>query len=78
MITTISIDEAQATFKDLVTGLAPGEEVEIVENHRTVAKLIGGRPTRPPRPEPGLGKGSVLYIAPNFDAPMEEFQEYTG
>jgi hypothetical protein len=29
-----------------------------------------------PRPLPGLGKGTVLYIAPDFDAPMKEFREY--
>ncbi|HEY2784665.1 MAG TPA: hypothetical protein VGJ05_06775 [Fimbriiglobus sp.] len=77
MSTIISLDEAQATFKELVTGLAPGQEVEIVENLRIVAKLIGGQPVRSPRPAPGLGKGSVLYIAPDFDEPMEEFKEYT-
>jgi len=24
----------------------------------------------------GYGKGSILYIAPDFDAPLEEFKDY--
>lgn len=30
------------------------------------------------RPAPGLGKGSILYIAPDFDETPDEFAEYTG
>ncbi|HEV3143951.1 MAG TPA: hypothetical protein VGZ47_08720 [Gemmataceae bacterium] len=29
------------------------------------------------RPAPGLGKGSILYMSPDFDEPLEEFKEYT-
>jgi hypothetical protein len=41
-----------------------------------VAKLIGERPTGGERPAPGLGKGSIVYMAPDFDEPLEEFKEY--
>lgn len=75
--TTITIEEAQAKLKDVIDKLAPGEEVFITDNERPVAKLVGASPCRPPRPAPGLGKGSILYIAPDFDEPMEEFKEYT-
>ena len=77
MSATISVEEAQSKLKDLIDKLAPGEEVILTENQRPVAKLVGERPARPPRPAPGLGKGSILYMAPDFDEPMEEFQEYT-
>ena len=30
----------------------------------------------PPRPGPGLFKGSILYMAPDFDAPLEDMREY--
>jgi antitoxin (DNA-binding transcriptional repressor) of toxin-antitoxin stability system len=76
MSTIISVEEAQTKLKELIDKLAPGEEVILTENQRPVAKLIGERHTRPLRPAPGLGKGSVLYMAPDFDEPMEEFQEY--
>ena len=74
---TITLDEAQANLKELVSKLVLGEEVVITENEQPVAKLIGERSSPKKRPEPGLGKGSILYMAPDFDEPMEEFLEYT-
>jgi hypothetical protein len=35
------------------------------------------QPAARQRPAPGLGKGSVLYVAPDFDETPEEFKEYT-
>lgn len=77
MATTMTVEEAQAKLKELINNLAPGEEIVITENQRTVAKLVGERTVRPPRPAPGLGKGSILYMAPDFDEPLDEFKEYT-
>jgi prevent-host-death family protein len=76
MSANITIEEAQARLKELIDKLAPGEEVIITDNQRPVAKLVGERSASPSRPAPGLGKGSVLYLAPDFDEPMEEFKEY--
>jgi prevent-host-death family protein len=72
----VTVDEAQAKLKELIGKLAPGEEIVITENQRPVAKLVGERPARPPRPAPGLGRGSILYMAPDFDEPLEEFKDY--
>ncbi|HTU23424.1 MAG TPA: type II toxin-antitoxin system prevent-host-death family antitoxin [Gemmataceae bacterium] len=68
MSAMISVEEGQAKLKELIDKLAPGEEVIITDNQRPVAKLVGERPARP---APGLGKGSILYMAPDFDEPME-------
>ena len=78
MPATISIDEAQAKLKDLIHRLAPGEEVVITENQQPVAKLVSEAPTptRPPRPGPGLCKGMITYMAPDFDAPLEDMKEH--
>lgn len=76
MSAMIPVEEAQATLKELIDKLAPGEEVILTQNQRPVAKLIGERSARLPRPAPGMGKGSILYMAPDFDEPMEEFREY--
>ena len=76
MSTTIALNEAQANLKQLIDKLGPGEEIVITENQQPVARLVGERPARPPRPAPGLGKGSILYMAPDFDEPLEEFKEY--
>jgi antitoxin (DNA-binding transcriptional repressor) of toxin-antitoxin stability system len=61
----------------LIDKLAPGEVIVITEDQQPVAKLIGERSDRPPRPAPGLGKGSILFMGPDFDEPLEEFKEYT-
>jgi prevent-host-death family protein len=73
MPTTITVEEAQARLKELIEKLAPGEEVVITENEQPVAKLVAAPPA-----ERKLGtlKGTVLYMAPDFDAPLEEFKEY--
>jgi prevent-host-death family protein len=79
MSTTITIDEAQVRLKELIHRLAPGEEVVITENHQPVAKLVSElpMPTKPPRPGSGLRKGVITYMAPDFDAPLEDMKEYT-
>jgi antitoxin (DNA-binding transcriptional repressor) of toxin-antitoxin stability system len=40
MSTTITIDEAQATLKNLIHRLAPGDEAIITENQQPVAKFV--------------------------------------
>jgi prevent-host-death family protein len=77
MSATITIEEAQAKLKEVIDKLAPGEELIITDNQQPVARLIANRSSGKPRPAPGLGKGSILYMAPDFDEPMDEFSEYT-
>lgn len=76
MPATMSVAEAQSRLKELIEKLAPGEEIVLIEGQRRVARLVGEHSARPPRPAPGLGKGSILYMAPDFDEPLEEFREY--
>ncbi len=72
----ITIEEAQANLKELVHQLAPGDEIIITENHQTVARLRSESEQPTKRPLPGLGKGSILYMAPDFDEPLDEMKEY--
>lgn len=75
-MTTITIEAAQARLPQLIEQLQPGEEITITQAGQPVAKLIGQpKLTRPPR-RPGTLRGTVLYMAPDFDAPLEEFKEY--
>jgi antitoxin (DNA-binding transcriptional repressor) of toxin-antitoxin stability system len=76
MAANITVEEAQSRLKELIEKLAPGEEIVITQHQQSVARLIGEGPARPTRPAPGLGKGSILYMAPDFDEPLEEFKEY--
>jgi len=70
------VEVAQARLKELIGKLAPGEEILITENQLPVARLVRERLARPLRPAPGLGKGSILFMVPDFDEPLEEFKEY--
>ena len=75
-MSTITLEDAQARLKDLIEQLHPGEEILITRDQKPVARLVGeGTQPRPPR-KLGTMKGSVLSMAPDFDAPLEEFREY--
>ena len=77
MATIISVEEAQIKLPELIRQLTPGEEVIITENQRPIARLVGEQAKRnPPRPGPGLCKGMIAYMAPDFDAPLEDMKEY--
>ncbi|HEY1859024.1 MAG TPA: hypothetical protein VGG61_01645 [Gemmataceae bacterium] len=38
-------------------------------------EVVGERLAPRQRPAPGLGKGSILYLAPDFEETPEEFKE---
>ena len=74
---TLTIQEAQAGLADLIHRLTPGDEVVITENNQPVAKLISTPANEAKKPrQPGTLRGTVLYMAPDFDAPLEDFREY--
>jgi antitoxin (DNA-binding transcriptional repressor) of toxin-antitoxin stability system len=73
---TLTVEEDQRTLKDLSEKLAPGAEIVLTDKQQPVAKLVGERFPRTARPLPGLGKGSIVYMAPEFDEPLDEFKEY--
>lgn len=77
-MTTVTLKEAQSALADLIHRLSPGEEVVITENDQPVARLVP-TPVIPKMAQRQLGtmKGTVLYMAPDFDAPLEDFKEYT-
>ncbi len=74
---TVTIEEAQDKLVDLIHTLQPDEEVVITENNRPVARLtpVPQPVQRTPR-LPGTLRGTVKYMAPDFDAPLEDFKEY--
>jgi antitoxin (DNA-binding transcriptional repressor) of toxin-antitoxin stability system len=76
MIQTIEVQEAQSHLKELIAGLGPGEQIVLTEDQRPVARLVSELRALGRRPAPGLGKGSITYIAPDFDETPEEFKEY--
>ena len=73
-MTKISIEEAQAKLQKLIHELPPGEKIIITEDNLAVARLISALPAAP-RKLGGL-HGTVTYVAPDFDAPLDDFAGY--
>ncbi|HEX4132825.1 MAG TPA: type II toxin-antitoxin system prevent-host-death family antitoxin [Pirellulales bacterium] len=74
-MTTISIQEAQAKLPELIHRMLPGDELLITENNQPIARLVPATAVRPQR-KLGTMRGTVLFTAPDFDAPLEDFKEY--
>jgi antitoxin (DNA-binding transcriptional repressor) of toxin-antitoxin stability system len=73
---TLTIEQVQTQLPQLIEKLQPGEEIIITRDDKAVARLVKEEKSeRPPR-KLGTLKGTVLYMAPDFDAPLEEFKEY--
>lgn len=77
---TISHEQAQSQFAQLLDQVAAGEEMVITRDGRPIARMIpeqGANGVRKPDRVPGSAKGIISRIAPDFDAPLEDFREYT-
>ena len=73
----MTIEDAQAQLLNIIHQLAPGDEVVITENDQPVARLTPAKPVPLKKPrQPGTLRGTVLYMAPDFNAPLDEFKEY--
>jgi prevent-host-death family protein len=72
---TVTIEEAQNKLTELIHRLMPGEEVVITENDQPVARLVAAAPPQRKPRQLGMLRGTVLYMAPDFDEPLDEFKE---
>ena len=72
MATIIGIDEAQAKLREIISKLAPEDEVVIVENNRPIARLL---PSGNPKPQFG-GCKAMLQIASDDDEHLTDFKDY--
>jgi len=74
----VTLEEAAAHLPRLVEQINEnGEDVVIMQGSKPVAKLVS-LPSLPERPRPQFGsaKGLILYMADDFDAPLDDFAEY--
>ena len=75
MSATITIEEAQAHLAELISRLAPGEELVITQAEQPVAKLIArSSPARQPR-LPGSAKGRLVINADDEEH-LRDLTEY--
>lgn len=75
---TITLEEAQSRLTQIIQSLPPGEEIVITRDDKPVATLRTATPKPRKQRQVGTLRGSVLYMAPDFDAIPEGFEEYVG
>jgi antitoxin (DNA-binding transcriptional repressor) of toxin-antitoxin stability system len=65
-------------LSELIEQLHPGEEIIITRDQKPGARLVGEtKPSAKPQRTLGTLRGTVLYMAPDFDAPLADFKEYS-
>jgi antitoxin (DNA-binding transcriptional repressor) of toxin-antitoxin stability system len=72
---TVTLEEAQARLPQLIAGLRPGEQLAITQEGQPVATLVRSPRTNWPC-KAGSAKDTPHWMARDFDAPLEDFQEY--
>ena len=70
----VNIHEAKTRLSELIAAAEAGEEVVIARANKPAVRLVAIRPPRKKR-EFGKYRGQV-WIAPDFDAPLEDFKDY--
>jgi antitoxin (DNA-binding transcriptional repressor) of toxin-antitoxin stability system len=73
---TVTVQEAQARLQDLIHQLTPGDELVITENNEAVARLARTGPKKQWPCKAGSARATTHWMAPDFDAPLEDFKEY--
>ena len=63
--------DAKARFSEIVQKAMLGETIIVTKENRPVVKIV---PIKPLKRAPGTGKG--IWMAPDFDAPVDDFAEY--
>ncbi len=73
----VTLEEAQAKLAQLIHELPTGSRIEVVDHGVTIATIIreGAPQAKEPRPA-GTAKDRILWIAPDFNAPLDDFAEY--
>jgi prevent-host-death family protein len=70
-----NIAEAKAHFSEIIQKALMGEEIIIAKGHKPLVKLV---PLSKPAGKriPGSASKQILYIADDFDAPLDDFKDY--
>lgn len=70
-----TVHEAKTNLSKLIRLALAGEEVIIARGHVPVVKLTPVVEEKPQR-RLGIAEGFVIYMAEDFDAELEDFDEY--
>lgn len=69
--------EAKTRFSELLNQVARGQRFFITKHGRRVAELAPLRKAVKRR-RAGFARGAFTYVAPDFDAPLDDFRDYGG
>jgi len=75
MSVTVTLEEAQAHLAEVISKLAPGQEIVITKNEQPVATLMGHRTSIHQPRQPGSAKGQLILLADDEEH-LEDFKEY--
>ena len=70
----VDITETQAQITQLLQSALSGEEIIITRDNQPILKLVQFSPT-PKRRKRSSAKGQI-WMAPDFDEPLEDFREF--
>jgi len=73
---TMPLEQAEGHLAEIIDNLLPGEGIVLTRDNKPVATIRATSPTPREPPRFGTLRGSILYIAPDFDAIPEGFEEY--
>lgn len=74
MIREVGAFEAKTHLSRLLDEVEKGGRLYITRHGKRVAELVPVAPQK--KAKRGCAKGKPFYMAPDFDAPLEEFKEY--
>jgi len=74
----VLLEDPTSQFARLVEQVSRGEEVIILRDSTPVAKIVPlpGEKLKEKKGGFGSGKDDILYMADDFDAPLEDFKDY--
>jgi prevent-host-death family protein len=67
--------EAKTRLSELLSEVERGRSFFITRHGRRIAQLGPVRESRK-RPRPGFAKGAFTFVAPDFDEPLDDFNDY--
>ncbi len=67
----MNLAEVKAHFSEVVQRAMLGETIVVTRENKPVVRITA---IKPAKRVPGTGKG--VWMAPDFDAPLEDFSEY--
>lgn len=71
----MTLEDAAAQLPQIISKLAPGERLVIVDNGKPLATIIRNG-EKPWACKAGSARNTDHWMADDFDAPLEDFREY--